>query len=58
MEKEGVIKFSTLILDVLRVLPSRDSVEYGTPAIVDEVSRLFRESSVRDTGFFVMGGHE
>jgi len=34
------------------------AVEYGTPAMAEEVRRLFRESSVGQTGIFAMGGHE
>ena len=34
------------------------SVEYGTPAMAQEVRRLFNETSVRQTGIFAMGGHE
>jgi hypothetical protein len=31
---------------------------YGTPAMVVEVERLFRETHTRETRLFVMGGHE
>jgi ribulose-5-phosphate 4-epimerase/fuculose-1-phosphate aldolase len=31
---------------------------YGTPAMVAEVERLFRETRVRESRLFVMGGHE
>jgi hypothetical protein len=42
-----------------RNIPLTDvSVEYGTPAMAQEVRRLFNETSVRQTGIFAMGGHE
>jgi len=42
-----------------RNIPLTDvSVEYGTPAMAQEVRRLFNETSVRQSGIFVMGGHE
>jgi len=42
-----------------RNIPLTDaSVEYGTPAMAQEVRRLFNESNVRQTGIFAMGGHE
>ena len=42
-----------------RNIPITDaSVEYGTPAMAQEVRRLFNETSVRQTGIFAMGGHE
>lgn len=34
------------------------SVEYGTPAMAEEVRRLFNETNVRQAGIFTMGGHE
>lgn len=34
------------------------AIEYGTPAMADEVERLFRESDVRHRKIFAMGGHE
>jgi len=34
------------------------SIEYGTPAMAQEVRRLFNETSVRQSGIFAMGGHE
>jgi len=34
------------------------SVEYGTPAMAQEVRRLFNETSVQQSGIFAMGGHE
>ncbi|MAH06985.1 hypothetical protein CMI38_01910 [Candidatus Pacearchaeota archaeon] len=37
---------------------TRDNVEYGTPEMVEEVQRLFRDTNVRDMGIFSMGGHE
>jgi hypothetical protein len=40
-------------------VPSTDSaVAYGTPAMADEVRRLFAETSVQETRVFIMGGHE
>jgi ribulose-5-phosphate 4-epimerase/fuculose-1-phosphate aldolase len=40
-------------------LPATDArAEYGTPDMVREVERLFRESAVHERGLFVMGGHE
>ena len=34
------------------------AVPYGTPAMSDEVKRLFRETDVKKKGIFSMGGHE
>jgi hypothetical protein len=31
---------------------------YGTPAMAEEVTRLWRERARRRTGVLVMGGHE
>jgi ribulose-5-phosphate 4-epimerase/fuculose-1-phosphate aldolase len=51
-------------LDIWKSAASRDipitdaSVQYGTPAMAQEVRRLFNETNVRQTGIFVMGGHE
>ncbi len=40
-------------------LPVTDArVPYGTPAMAQEVQRLFRETDVRAQGIFAMGGHE
>jgi ribulose-5-phosphate 4-epimerase/fuculose-1-phosphate aldolase len=40
-------------------LPATDKhVPYGTPAMAQEVGRLFEEANPIDTGVFVMGGHE
>jgi len=40
------------------VAPTTSSkVEYGTPAMANEVRRLFRETDVRTRKLFVMGGH-
>jgi ribulose-5-phosphate 4-epimerase/fuculose-1-phosphate aldolase len=42
-----------------RGIPLTDvSIEYGTPAMAQEVRRLFNETSVRQSGIFAMGGHE
>jgi ribulose-5-phosphate 4-epimerase/fuculose-1-phosphate aldolase len=42
-----------------RNIPLTDTlVEYGTPAMTQEVRRLFNETSVRQSGIFAMGGHE
>ena len=37
---------------------TRESAAYGTPEMVKEVRRLFREASVGDRLIFAMGGHE
>jgi ribulose-5-phosphate 4-epimerase/fuculose-1-phosphate aldolase len=40
-------------------LPSTDAhVPYGTPAMAQEVERLFEDVDHIETGVFVMGGHE
>ncbi|MGB5397787.1 MAG: class II aldolase/adducin family protein [Gammaproteobacteria bacterium] len=40
------------------VLPmTRAEVAYGTPEMASEVSRLFRETDVRERGIFGMAGH-
>lgn len=40
-------------------LPTTDkTVPYWTPEMASEVSRIFGETNVRDTRFFVMWGHE
>ncbi len=41
-----------------RVPTTRGDVPYGTPAMVDEVVRLFRETDVASVRFFAMAGHE
>ena len=42
-----------------RNIPLTDaSVEYGTPAMAQEVRRLFNETNVSQSGIFAMGGHE
>ena len=42
-----------------RGIPITDAkVEYGTPAMAEEVRRLFHETDVLQTGLFTMGGHE
>ena len=42
-----------------RGIPITDAkVEYGTPAMAEEVRRLFHETDVLQTGIFTMGGHE
>lgn len=37
---------------------TRESVPYGTPAMAEEIGRLFAETQVRKIQFFAMGGHE
>jgi len=37
---------------------TREDVEYGTPAMAEEVQRLYRETRVRDLGILIMGGHQ
>lgn len=37
---------------------TRADVTYGTPAMAEEVRRLFRETNVADVRIFAMGGHE
>ncbi len=42
-----------------RNIPLTDaSVEYGTPAMAQEVRHLLNETNVRQSGIFAMGGHE
>lgn len=41
-----------------RMPTTRDSVEYGTPAMASEVTLLFRETDVAEQKLFMMGGHE
>jgi hypothetical protein len=42
-----------------RNIPLTDiSIEYGTPAMAQEVRRLFNDTDVRQSGIFAMGGHE
>ena len=36
---------------------TRADVDYGTPAMAAEVSRLFSESNVQEQGLFTMAGH-
>ena len=42
----------------LGILRTRDDVEYGTPKMVEEVERLFRETDVREKNIFATGGHK
>jgi ribulose-5-phosphate 4-epimerase/fuculose-1-phosphate aldolase len=42
----------------LRLPMSAPDVAYGTPAMAEEVQRLWRESTLGDLGVFAMGGHE
>jgi len=37
---------------------TREGVAYGSPEMAEEVSRLFRDTLVRDYLIFAMGGHE
>jgi len=40
-------------------IPFTDSsVEHGTSEIANEIYRLFRDTSVRNQGIFVLGGYE
>jgi hypothetical protein len=40
-------------------IPTTDSaVAYGTPAMAEEVGRLFRETALAEIGVFAMAGHE
>lgn len=41
----------------LGLASSAATVSYGTPAMAQEVARLFRETGVRERGIFIMGGH-
>ena len=42
----------------LDIPTTREDVSYGTPAMAEEVRRLFRDTRVRERCIFVMGGHE
>jgi len=42
----------------LRIPTSDPSVAYGTPAMAEEVHRLYRASSLAEKGILAMGGHE
>jgi ribulose-5-phosphate 4-epimerase/fuculose-1-phosphate aldolase len=42
----------------LRIPTSDEAVAYGTPAMAEEVHRLYRSSSLAQTGIMAMGGHE
>jgi ribulose-5-phosphate 4-epimerase/fuculose-1-phosphate aldolase len=42
----------------LGLASSAATVSYGTPAMAQEVARLFRETGVREQGIFSMGGHQ
>jgi len=43
----------------INVLPTTDSkIEYGTPEMAGEVSRLFQTIENNNTGVLIMGGHE
>ena len=37
---------------------TRPEVAYGTPAMADEVRRLWQETDAAEKGIFIMGGHE
>ena len=44
---------------LLNLLPcTAGDVPYGTPAMAEEVGRLFKESELKNIGVFAMGGHE
>jgi ribulose-5-phosphate 4-epimerase/fuculose-1-phosphate aldolase len=43
---------------VLNIPATDEHVAYGTPAMAQEVERLFIDADYLDTGVFVMGGHE
>jgi ribulose-5-phosphate 4-epimerase/fuculose-1-phosphate aldolase len=47
-----------LAADRLRMPVTSKAVEYGTPAMAQEVDRLFRETNVAQQKIFSMGGHE
>lgn len=42
----------------LRLPVTDPAVEYGTPAMAAEVSRLYRSTALAETRCFAMGGHE
>jgi hypothetical protein len=42
----------------LDLVCSDPAIAYGTPEMGGEISRLFRESALRQTGILIMGGHE
>lgn len=44
--------------DALHLPVTDAAVEYGTPAMAQEVDRLFRETNVAQQKIFSMGGHE
>lgn len=44
--------------DALHLPVTNMAVEYGTPAMAQEVDRLFRETNVAQQKIFSMGGHE
>ena len=44
---------------LLNVLPATSpEIEYGTPAMAEEVKRLFKETDLIEKKIFVMAGHE
>jgi ribulose-5-phosphate 4-epimerase/fuculose-1-phosphate aldolase len=44
---------------LLQKLPATDKdVPYGTPAMAQEIARLFRETNIAEQKIFAMGGHE
>ena len=44
---------------LLEILPStKEDVEYGTPAMANEIKRLFAESNLTNNKIFAMAGHE
>ena len=42
----------------LEIPTTRETIEYGTPEMVEEVQRLFRDTKIKDLHIFSMGGHE
>lgn len=44
--------------NALDIPETRGDVEYGTPAMAQEVERLFKETAVRQQGVFSMKGHQ
>ncbi len=50
--------FSTRSTYMDKVPTTNKSVPYGTPEMSAEAARMFRETNVKETKFFVMGGHE
>lgn len=44
--------------EMLRLPTTAPEVPYGTPAMADEVQRLYRSSALAERQVFAMGGHE